>query len=160
MPMPGGGMIVMARGPRDQSRSSLVVHWGNLPRETRLFLAFEAIDGPTRVLADPSGLAKLGIEVGRVGSDVLSAHRVNRCGERVNIDLAHAVTLLHHGKATSVELPGVRLPSDRSLAIVMNLIVPAHVVDRQHERTFQFDVFQRVGKRVLGGSTYQVRVKR
>jgi hypothetical protein len=156
MPMPGGGMMVMGRGPREAALSSLVIHWGSLPHDTRLFLAFEAVDGQP-VLANLASLARLGIEVGHVKGDVLPDHRINRCGERLKIDLEHALTLIHHSKAAAIEIPGVRLPSNRSLAIVMNLVVPAHKDRRQ--RTFQFDVIQRVGKRVIGGSTYQVRVE-
>ena len=79
---------------------------------------------------------------------------------RWRIDLAHALTLVRKGDATSVEIPEVRFPGDRSLAIMMNLVLPAQIADRATPRPLRFDVIHRAGPRVIGGSTYQVRVKR
>ena len=149
---------LLARGPLDGAASTLQFHWGSLPPETRLHVAFEAVgeSGPI----DPSEVARRGIEVGHPRHGVLPDHRTDRCGHWRRIDLAQALTLVRKGDATSVEIPEVRLPGDRSLAIMMNLVLPAHTADRAPLQPLRFDVIHRVGPRVIGGSTYQVRIKR
>ena len=149
---------MLARGPADGAPSTLQFHWGGLPPETRLHVAFEAV-GESRPI-DPSEVARRGIEVGHARHGVLPDHRTDRCGHRRRIDLAHALTLVRKGDATSVEIPQVRLPGDRSLAIMMNLVLPAQTADRAGPRPLRFDLIHRAGRRVIGGSTYRVRVKR
>lgn len=153
---PEGAIIVQLHNPlREPQRFDVVFHWQSLPRDTRVFVAFERpADGKPAIPLSPSELKKIGIEVARGRGKLFPPRIPSRCGPDRRLDLTR-VYQLSPSRAKSTVLPSVRTPAGASLALVMNMIVPKGV----KRDSVQFSVAQHAGQRVVGGSTYLLRLR-
>jgi hypothetical protein len=137
---------------RESALYDLVVDWATLPVNTELYIAFEASPDPILAATKADLKAVEAALVSRVGGLVPKTYPV-RCG------LAHmnrrALRLRRHaGEARSV-LP-VLLPTRRSVLLLLKPILP----EKTRAGMYQFDVQQFTGKRLVGGSTYVLRVEK
>jgi photosystem II stability/assembly factor-like uncharacterized protein len=158
MPLPPEGAYILHLRAPDQREtiSDIVFHWGSLPKGTKIYIAVEI--PPTKIpaiLAKPDELKLGGVSVRANGKKLFVETREGPCGELRRFDLKRIFELSQTKDRTST-IPGVRIPYDRSLAIAMNVELP----DDVKEKSVQFDVMQRSGKWLVGGSTYLLRPRR
>ncbi len=123
----------------------LLFHWGSLPSEARVHVAFEALGGRPAVTAKPEVLKRHGIVVLRPRQTALPAERRGLDGKRTRFDLDRIYAL---SAARETWIPGIRIPADRVLAVAIQVLLPADVTDDP----LRFEVVQQAGKRVVGGS--------
>jgi hypothetical protein len=153
MPMDGAFQMGV-RAPDGEDRlTDIVIHWGSLPRDTTLFVAFEAQpDGKPTVVAGARELKAGGAALDRKAEGLFPGEWEDRCGDEHRLESSRVYVLSPAEARTSV-IPRVRVSGTNSLQMFVNLLVPKKVdVD-----TAQFDVMQRIGKEVVGGITYEVR---
>lgn len=132
----------------------LLFHWGSLPGETRVHVAFEKLSGARRaVTAAPEALKRYGIVVLRSRQTPLPAERRDHDGaiRRFDLDRIYALSATR-----DTLIPGIRIPSGRSVAVAIQVLLPPDVT----EDTLRFDVVQQAGKQAVGESTCVVRPQR
>jgi hypothetical protein len=158
MPLPPDGTyMIHMRGPDDRKMMcDLLIHWGSLPKGTRIYIALEAPSTKAPViLATSQELKQMGVTMrGEVKKLFLEKRKV-RCGEVRRFDLKHIYELSPTRNRTST-ISSLIIPGERSLAIAINVALPAEV----KAETVQFDVIQMSGKRIIGGSTYLLHPRR
>jgi hypothetical protein len=116
-------------------------------------MAFERLPGALVVGASRSALERGGVRPARAGEPSLPSSHTDRRGRVAHFPTEQTYELSPvAGRRTIVR--GVRIPPRHSLVGVFEARLPAG-----WRGTAQFDVVQRKGKRVLGGSTYIVRVR-
>lgn len=125
--------------------SDLLFTWGALPPEARVHVAFEAIRGGPAVTAKPEVLKRLGIVVLRPRKTPLPAERSSADGRKARFDLERIYVV---SAARETFIPAIRVPRRRTLVVAIQVLLPPDVTE-QH---FRFEVVQRVGRRVVGGS--------
>jgi hypothetical protein len=129
----------------------LVVDWGTLPVSTELYILFEASRDPILAATKAELKVARAAVVSRVAGSLPTTYPM-RCG-RVRMNRAALRVRRHAGELRSV-LP-VLLPGRRSVLLLLKTILPKTT----RAETYQFDVQQRTGTRLIGGSTYVLRVK-
>lgn len=157
MPMPPDRVFEMhLRAPhRGDSIGTLRVEWGSLPRDTRIWLAFEARqERQPSVMTKPEDLKALGIIVGAKWRKLFPRRVEDACGRTTVLDLSRVYQLAPSKDRTTV-IPAIWIPDDHPLLMAINLALPK----KAEVRRFQFDVVQLSGKRKVGGNTYVVKVK-
>lgn len=149
--------ILELHNPYEQTSTfDLVFHWGNLPKETRIFIAFEKLpDKKPAVIAKPEDLKRFGIEVVCPKEKLFPEKQEGRCGEIRYFDIERIYQLSPTKDGTTM-IPSVRIPNDRPLIMAINLLVPKDM----KEENVQFDIIQQSGKRIIGGSTYLLRQRK
>ncbi len=134
----------------------LAFHWGSLPEETRIFVAFEHHpDNKPSVTGKLQELKRLGIQVARGKTKLFLEEQEDRCGEIRQFDLQR-VYQLSPSKDRTTTIPSVRVPHGRPLTLAINLVLPTN----GGQETAQFDVIQQSGKQVVGGATYLLRLRK
>ena len=124
----------------------LLFRWGALPAATRVHVAFEKLSGATpAVTARPEALWRYGIVVLRPRETPFPAERRGSDGRMRQFDL-NRIYALSADRETLI--PGIRVPPGRSLVVAVQVSLPADVTDG----LLRFDVVQKTGKRVVGGS--------
>lgn len=155
--LPDEAFVLQFRSPYPHaSLGDVLFQWGNLPRETQLFVAFERLPGgEPAVRARPGELKRGGVAPARGRERLFRERLEGRSGEIRRFDLKRIYRLSRSSDRTTV-IPSVWIPHDRSLAMAMNFMLP-----KNSKRTpFQFDVIQRSGKQNVGGCTYLLRPRR
>jgi photosystem II stability/assembly factor-like uncharacterized protein len=158
MPLqPEQAFILHLRAPYErEAAGDLLFHWGSLPRETLVFVAFEVLPGnKPAVLAKPEDLKHYGIALVHRKEKLFPQKQEGRCGEIRRFDLKR-IYQLSPSKDRTTTIPSVRIPYDRSLAMAINLVLPKNM----KEETVQFDIIQQLGKRPVGGCTYLLRPRK
>ena len=155
MPLPPDGTyMIHMRGPDDRKMMcDLLIHWGSLPKGTRIYIALEASSTKAPViLATSQELKQMGVTMrGEMKKLFLETRKV-RCGETRRFDLKHVYELSPTRNRTST-ISSLIIPGERSLVVAINVVLPAEV----KAESVQFDVIQMSGKRIIGGSTYVLR---
>ena len=129
-------------------------HWGDLPTETSVQVAFEKLAGVgPAVTARTEILKRHGIVVLRPRQAPLPAERRGVNGEIRRFDLDRIYTL---SATRDTLIPGIRIPADSSLAAAIQVVPPPYATGR----TLCFDVVQQMGKRIVGGSACVVQLRR
>jgi hypothetical protein len=131
----------------------LIFNWGSLPKETKVFVVFETISNNDHaVKADPEDLKKLGIIALQNTKDKNLFHQKLEygCGETKYFNLKYIYRLYLMENKTITVIPSVSIPKDRPLLMAINLVLPKDM----EQKTAQFDILQRAGQRIIGGSTY------
>ena len=124
----------------------LLFRWGALPAVARVHVAFEKLSGATpAVTARPEALRRYGIVVLRPRATPFPAERRGSDGRMRRFDLDRIYVL---SAARETLIPGIRIPAGRSLAVAVQVSLPADATDGP----LRFDVIQQTGKRVVGGS--------
>jgi hypothetical protein len=139
---------------RSAGRFDVVIHWGSLPPEARLFVAFEGLSGGGVIPGSAAILARGGVRVARPEDASSSSDYTDRRGRVSRFPPEQTYELVPRGGRRSV-FRDVRIPARDSLVGVVAVRLPDG-----WPGTAQFDVVQQRGKRVLGGSTYVVRRRR
>jgi hypothetical protein len=147
----------------------LELHWGNLPQGSRVFVAFERPRSGGRViLAGDDELGRLDIRLAHTGHTLFLRQyqvglrrrgwfglpwlRRRATSEHRNFDLTRVYELPRPDR-NLVIFPNLRVPRDASVAVALNVALPA-----QTTASAQFDLIQRLGDRIVGGSTYLLHV--
>ena len=137
---------------REPALYDLVVDWATLPVNTDLYIAFEALPDPVLAATKAELKAMAGALVSRVAGSLPRTYPV-RCGQaRMN---RRALRLRRHAGERRSLLP-VLLPARRSVLLLLKPILPKTT----RAGMYQFDVQQFRGKRLIGGSTYVLRVEK
>lgn len=157
--LPDGGFQMGIRAPGGDDRVvDIVVHWGSLPREATLFAAFEAWDdGKPVVLAGAEELKAGGVVQERAANGMFRPEWEDRCGEPHRLEDGR-VYVLRPAQHRETVISRVRASAARSSQLFLNLMVPAEAAHDGDEA--QFDVMQRIGKKIVGGITFQLRYVR
>jgi photosystem II stability/assembly factor-like uncharacterized protein len=156
LPRPHSGAmgVRLYNGYREAARYDLVVDWSTLPNNSTIHIAFEASTGAI-LAATKEDLKVAGAEIVSNSKGLFPKAYPARCGPDVPIDRRHVLRLRRRaGNARSV-LP-VLLPGRRSVLLLLNPVLPV----RTAPGAYRFDVQQRTGKFLVGGSTYMLRVDR
>ncbi len=131
----------------------LVFNWGSLPKETKVFVVFETLSNNDHaVKVDPEDLKQLGIIAFQNTNDknLFYPELEYGCRETKYFDLKYIYRLhLMENKTTTI-IPSVSIPQDRPLLMAINLVLPKYM----EQKSVQFDILQRAGQRITGGSTY------
>ena len=131
----------------------LIINWGSLPKETKVFVVFEMLSNNDQaVKADPDDLKHFGIIALQNSKDKnLFHHEIQYgCGETKHFNLMYIYRLYLMENKTRTIIPSVSIPQDRPLLMAINLVLPKDM----EQKTVQFDIVQRAGQRIIGGSTY------
>lgn len=133
---------------------NLVFHWGSLPGDTSVHVAFEKLSGARpAVTARPEVLKHRGIAVLRPRQTSFPAARRGPDGQMRRFDLGRIYAL---SAAHDTLIPAIRIPAGRSLVVAIQVLLPADAP----ESTLRFDVVQQAGKRVVGESACVVQPRR
>jgi hypothetical protein len=152
MPLPAQDAYILELHNIYQEEVSfdIVFHWGNLPRETHIFIAFEALpEKKSEVPGDPAALEHAGIKAVHPKEELFPEKREGRCGEIRHLDIHHIYQLSPTEDRMTI-IPGIQVPYGRSRTLAINLVLPEHI----QKKAVQFNVIQQSGRRVVGGSTY------
>jgi hypothetical protein len=152
-PVPGGEqpapMTIRVNNPgKEPIVTDVLVAFGNLPSRTRIWAAVDRGEMAGRPSAEESArardqLKKAGLSLARSVSD--------ECGDERAFDLKDMYVANAHKEEAQVLVPGIMVPAGGwrvvTLAVERPRRIPAIGI--------QFDVIQRVGNRIVGGSTYR-----
>jgi photosystem II stability/assembly factor-like uncharacterized protein len=155
MPLPPEeAYIIYFRAPYQRELvGDVVFHWGSLPKETVIFVAFEIpLDKKPVVMAKAGDLKRNGITLARQKRRLFQDKVEGRCGDIKRFDMRR-IYQLSQTKERSTTIPLVRIPYERSLAMAINIVLPKNM----KEQVVQFDVMLNSGSRTIGGSTYILR---
>jgi photosystem II stability/assembly factor-like uncharacterized protein len=149
------GVIEFNAATKRPERCDLVVDWGSLPRGARVYLALERVGSARALKVAPAGLRSNGVALARERRGLLPAQIEGRCGIRRRFDTRTVLTM-KRGDARFATVPGLELPAGRPLGVAFRVELPKNA--RPGE--YQFDILQHCRKRVVGGSSYRLRVAR
>jgi hypothetical protein len=151
---PGQSMTadIHARFPEDRI-ADLRIHWGNLPRKSRLFLVFSLGPDQKPVLDDSRGWKRMGVEVSDKHAELFPHATPDARGCPIHFD-RRRVLVVSPGDHDTTTIEGIRLNHGAPVRIGINLITPKDV-----KGVYRFDLVRVAGKRTLGGVTYQIHVK-
>jgi photosystem II stability/assembly factor-like uncharacterized protein len=131
----------------------LIFNWGSLPKETKMFVVFESLeDNEPTINVKLADLENLGITIINGKEKNLFHEELEyKCGQikHFNPESVYELSPIQSNTTTSI-IPSVRIPEGRPLIMAINLVLPNHI----EQESVQFDVIQRVGQRIIGGSTY------
>ena len=139
---------------REDKTADLQVMWGKLPPRSRLFLVFS--HGPSNEpVIDTSRVEwkQHGIEISGKYADLFPSATLDTCGRSLRFD-RERVLVMTRGKRETVTFPGIRLTYGTPVRIGINLALP-----KDAKGTYEFDIVRLVGKNVVGGVTYTIRVE-
>jgi hypothetical protein len=153
-PVPGGEqshpITVRLNNPSSEAMvADLLVHFGNFPGGTRLWAAIDR--GERRGTRDP-GETERARRLFRETKLRLPKEADDDCGARREIDVDDIYMAQAGKKGEQVLLPEVIIPAGSWRTVVMYLEQPSRIP----ANGLQFDVLQRVGDRIVGGSTYRI----
>lgn len=139
---------------REDRIGFLRFQWGSLHRSSRVLLAFaHGPDDDPVIDFSSDELKRLGIDVSDGSAEAFPETVFDECGRSVPIDRKR-VLVLNPGEGESLDLPGIRLTPGRPVRMSMNFVLP-----KEAKGDYFFDLVRVSGKKVLGGVTYQLRVK-
>jgi photosystem II stability/assembly factor-like uncharacterized protein len=137
------------------SISDLGINWGGLPSDAVILIAFEKLfDDRTLVLAKPDELKKLGITIVKDQGKYFKEKIDYKCGETKYLDLTHIYQIIQPKDKFS-KIPSICIPKEKPIIMAINVILAKDLIVEA-----QFDVFQMVDRRIIGGNTYLFRPKR
>lgn len=139
-------------GYRETARYDLVVDWSTLPEGAALHIAFEASSHPILVATDEE-LQAAGAEPVSDTEGLFPETYPTRCGPDVLVERRYMLRLRRGARDLRSVLP-MRLPGRRSVLLLLNPALPASTPPG----AYRFDVQQRTGRHLVGGSTYVLRV--
>jgi len=149
---PDDAMLIELASSTTQPMASLTINWGTLPADAELRLSFELPEGRHPVIASDRQLADAGIKPLR-DEQHFPKTRLTRCGRERRFDLDR-VYALRGTQGRSTTLPDIVLPPRSSLGVQLAILLPKETA---RDESMTFDVIQRAGKRIVGGSTYVIR---
>jgi len=161
-PPPGQAMqpedaiiVEMHNSFREHQPFDLVFNWQSLPKGTRVFVALELPpDKKPALQLAPAEAKRLGIQVTGSKGDLFPSRIPGRHDGTRRLDRGRVYGLTPSRGGRQL-VPGIRTPARGSLAIAINLVLP-----KSPKRDYvQFSVSQRAGQRVIGGSTYLLRLR-
>ncbi|HEV8370719.1 MAG TPA: hypothetical protein VGQ39_22405 [Pyrinomonadaceae bacterium] len=139
---------------REDRLAFLRFQWGTLPKKSRVLLTFAP--GPNKrpvIDASPEEWKRLGIEVSDKYAKVFPETTTDACGREIGYDRKR-VLLVNAGDREYSDLPGIRLTFGVPVRMAMNLITT-----KDAKGTYHFDLVRVSGKQIIGGVTYQIRMK-
>jgi hypothetical protein len=153
-PRPHTGVMSMGlyNPYRDVARYDLVVDWATLPEGTTLHFAFDASEDAILV-DDETDYKQPGVVSVSYDDQSFPETWPVRCGPDVRVR-RDRVLKLRCGPHQPRNILPVRLPGRRSVLLLLRPALP----EQTKPGTYRFDVQQRSGKRLVGGSTYVLRV--
>ncbi len=133
---------------------ALELWWGTLPKNARVFVAFEKLRGAKPpVTLSAAELRRAGITASREGQNLFLEKYEFGCDGDHTFNLARVYELSRPEKGAQTKFRGIRIPAKRPLTVVVNV-----VFDDPLEADAQFDLVQRAASmRTVGGSTYLLR---
>lgn len=154
LPPDGSMTAAIYPGSKEDRRADLRIHWGTLPKKTRLFVAFSrGASGKPVISEAPSFWKEHGVELSRRDARLFPGKVRDTCGNAVRIDGRMALVFVA-GEAKSAGIPGVRLGDGDAVWFAMNVVLP-----KGTKGTCEFDVARVAGNRIVGGVTYRLRVR-
>ena len=149
---PEQAFIMDLRAPSPEQRvADLRFQWGGLPRETKVFIVFSlGADNQPAVRAKPAELKRNGVIVNRQDAALFPAKIEDYIGKVSRLDRGRVYHLKPDRDGMTL-IPSVSLPAKLPLKVVLNFILPS-----KGRGTYQFDLVQLSGKRVVAGTTYRV----
>lgn len=156
--MPAGAdadcLVEFSNGQSRDGRFDLAFRRGDLPASTRLQVCFERLpDARPAVQARPADLKRYGIVVLRPREPSLPRMRRDRRGGLRHFDVERVYTF---SAARDTIIRAVRIPSGRSLALAIHLVVP----EPAPADTLRFKVVQHVGRVIIDGVTCVAQLQR
>jgi hypothetical protein len=151
---PGQSMTadIHARFPGDRV-ADLRIQWGNLPRKSRLLLAFSLGPDHKPVLDHSQDWKRSGIEISEKHAELFLRATPDAHGSPIHFDRKR-VLVVTPGDHDITTIQRVRLTHGAPVRVGINLITP-----KDAKGIYRFDLVRVVGKRILGGVTYQIHVK-
>jgi hypothetical protein len=138
---------------REDRIADLCILWGNLPRKTRLFLAFSL--GPDRkpVLERSEEWTRMGIEVSGKHAELFPLTTADARGCPIHFDRKRVLVVSRGNRDTTI-IPRIRLSHGAPVRIGINLITP-----KDTKGVYQFDLVRVAGKQTVGGVAYRIQVR-
>ncbi len=133
----------------------IVFDWGSLPRGSRILVVFERLRGESRPVLSRLDPAAIGGRFVPNAKKILPSDVATSCGDTRAFDAKELLVLEHRGDVEAI-IPGVAIPSDRPRALLFKVEVPRDFGARK----CQFEVQQRAGKRLVGGSSFSLRMRK
>jgi photosystem II stability/assembly factor-like uncharacterized protein len=131
--------------------ATLRLLWGNVPRKTKLYMAFSlATDG--RPVVDGAALERAGINLSGEHSRLFPKESADSRGCPLVFDRKQVLILSRDDKK-GIEIPGIRLRPDAPVRVGINVAPPAGA-----KGIFHFTLMRVAGRQIIGGVTYQIRV--
>jgi photosystem II stability/assembly factor-like uncharacterized protein len=156
MAMDGEQAFQLWLQPSRGDGAALRFELGSLPRHTRVVFAFEAqADGKPVLAATADQLKRLGITHAADAARLFPKKVESQCGNSHPLDLKNAYQLAVDGKSRRVVLPELRLVRPGPTLMAINVVLPGDL----ERGSFAFDVILARSQHVLGGNTFQLRVK-
>jgi hypothetical protein len=159
----GGTLLLIELSNHGASLHSLTVNWGTLDDGARLYLAFERPSDAARhpVVVSDEVLARAGIRVAPAQPGMFPKSVLGKTG-RERFLLLDRVLEIGHPKSGSAAIPDILIPKSGiskhgSLGVWIRLVGAGGKPVRATARAQIFDVVQRAGRRIVGGSSYKIR---
>ena len=137
---------------REAALYDLVIDWSNLPQKSTVYLAFQ-ISNPPILAATDNELARAGARVRPRAGELFPETYPSKCGPAVPIDFHHAIEF-ERSEGTDYSALPILLPGLRSSVLLLNPVLPQGVA----AGSYRLDVQQWMGRRLVGGSTFVLRV--
>ncbi len=138
---------------RDDRTADLRILWGNLPRESRLVLAFSLGSDGEPVLDPSPDWERGGIELSDEHGKLFPSATTDARGCPLRFDRKR-VLLVAPGNRDHTTIRGIRLNPRQPVRVGINLVTP-----KGAEGTYRFDLVRVSGKRILGGMGYQINLR-
>ena len=147
-------MVELHASSQEDRVAFLRFQWGTLPRKSRVLLVFTFGPDKRPVLeASPEEWKRLSIEVSDKYARVFPKTTPDSCGREISYD-RRRVLVISPGDRDYSDLPGIRLTPGVPVRMGMNLITP-----KEAKGTYVFDLVRVSGKQIIGGVTYQIKIK-
>ena len=154
MPPDQGMTAELHSGSPEDKIADLLILWGSLPRETRLFIVFSrGADNEPVINASAEEWKRQGIEISNKYTKLFPDSTRDAYGCVVKLDRTR-VLVLRPGDRDYTTIPGIRLSYGTPVQMGMNLILP-----KDASGAYQFDLVRLAGERIIGGVTYRLEVK-
>lgn len=138
---------------REDRNADIRILWGNLPRKSRLLLAFSQRQDKKPIVEPTTEWKRLGIEL----SDDHARHFPPATTDVLGCPLPFdrkRVLVVSPGDRDHTTIQGIRLHYGAPVRIGINLVAPKDAAG-----LYWFDIVRVAGKRILGGVTYRIHVK-
>jgi hypothetical protein len=153
--MPPGQALtadIHARFPDDMV-ASLRILWGNLPRKTRLLLVFSLGPDKKPVLPESDEWARTGVEISDAHAEYFPEQTPDALGCPVQFDRKR-ILIVHPLDRESTTIHGIRLSHGAPVRVGINVVPPEDA-----KGVHNFSLVRVTGERILGGVTYQIRIR-
>jgi hypothetical protein len=157
-PVPGGEqpvpMTIRVNNPGTETIvTDVLVHFGNLPSRTRIWAAVDRGEMRGRRSVEETKRTR---ELLRKSGLTLARSVDDDCGDEREVDMEDMYVATAAKPEVQVLVPGIVVPAGGWRAVTIAVEQPRQIP----AVGVQFDVIQRIGDRIVGGSTYRFEPRR